>query len=166
MSGCPWKKSSSRPVNSFLHDVIVGWLPRVVHDDRLKRDQSKTSDSTSTMKRSILLIAAYFIATAANAVEPTKPNLIVFYSDGHGYADLGIQGSENEQPGTGDVSRRWLQSSGSVSHRTIQRQPVFSLRGLSSATYSAGRTEILHRPFSRTNARTKTAGTGDDFGDG
>ena len=45
------------------------------------------------MKRSILLIAAYFIATSATAVEPTKPNIIVFYSDDHGYADLGIQGS-------------------------------------------------------------------------
>lgn len=45
------------------------------------------------MKRTILLIAAYLIATAATAVEPTKPNIIVFYSDDHGYADLGIQGS-------------------------------------------------------------------------
>lgn len=45
------------------------------------------------MNRTFILLAALsLIAHLADAGLPTKPNIILIYSDDHGFADLGAQG--------------------------------------------------------------------------
>ncbi|MBC7964851.1 MAG: sulfatase-like hydrolase/transferase [Fuerstia sp.] len=39
------------------------------------------------------LLTALFIHASSSAADSIKPNIIVFYTDDHGYADLGLQGS-------------------------------------------------------------------------
>ena len=42
--------------------------------------------------RLLALLLGSLLGAAAAAAVPAKPNLIVIYTDDHGYADLGIQG--------------------------------------------------------------------------
>ena len=44
------------------------------------------------MKRLHALLAGLALTTTTHAAEPAKPNIIVFYTDDHGHADLGIHG--------------------------------------------------------------------------
>ena len=46
-----------------------------------------------TLLLTALMLASPVILPAADAARQVKPNIIVFYTDDHGYADLGIQGS-------------------------------------------------------------------------
>lgn len=50
------------------------------------------------MKQYPLLLVALWLAplAALHSAEPTKPNIIVIYSDDHGWADLGVQGSDKD----------------------------------------------------------------------
>ncbi len=45
------------------------------------------------MKRLLTLLAGLVFSTTTHAAEPAKPNIIVFYTDDHGYADIGLNGS-------------------------------------------------------------------------
>ncbi len=53
-----------------------------------------------TLKRILLLAALVATATQVNleriSADDSRPNIIVFYSDDHGHADLGIQGVAND----------------------------------------------------------------------